>query len=339
MAQEEQNILPNGYTVGIIGSGSWATAIAKMVLCNKSLLNWHVRNQKDIDTFTLTGSNPKYLTSVKFDTSKIFFSNDVNEIVRRSDVLIFAVPSAFIKSAMSSLTEDMSHKYVISAIKGLIPDENLIVGSWINRALKVPIEHIGVISGPCHAEEVSLERLSYLTIACQNIQLAREYTKIIACNFIKTTVTDDIYGTEFAAVLKNIMAIASGIFHGLGYGDNFQAVLISNAIQEMKRFVDTVHPINRDIKSSAYLGDLLVTCYSQFSRNRTFGAMLGKGYSVKAAQMEMLMVAEGYYAVKSIHEINEKYMVSMPITDCVYNIIYGNVPPMIECILLTDKLR
>lgn len=339
MTQEEQNILPNGYTVGIIGSGSWATAIAKMVLCNKSLINWHVRSQKDIDTFSFTGSNPKYLTSVKFDTSKIFFSSDVNEIVRRSDVLIFAVPSAFIKSAMSSLTEDMSNKYVISAIKGLIPDENLIVGSWINRALNVPIEHIGVISGPCHAEEVSLERLSYLTIACQNIKLAREFTRIIGCQFIKTTVTDDIYGTEYAAVLKNIMAIASGIFHGLGYGDNFQAVLISNAIQEMKRFVDTVHPISRDIKSSAYLGDLLVTCYSQFSRNRTFGAMLGKGYSVKSAQMEMLMVAEGYYAVKSIHEINEKYMVNMPITDCVYNIIYGNVPPMIECILLTDKLR
>lgn len=339
MEQEEQNILREGYTVGIIGSGSWATAIAKMVMCNKNQLNWYVRSNKDIETFRITGSNPKYLTSVKFDTSKIFFSNDINEIVRRSDVLIFAIPSAFLKSAMTSLTEDMSAKYVISAIKGLIPDENMIVGSWIHKTLKVPIENIGVISGPCHAEEVSLERLSYLTIACQNVKLAREYTKIIGCQFIKTTVTDDIYGTEYAAVLKNIMAIASGVFHGLGYGDNFQAVLISNAIQEMKRFVDTVHPISRDIKSSAYLGDLLVTCYSQFSRNRTFGAMLGKGYSVKSAQMEMLMVAEGYYAVKSIHEINEKYQVSMPITDCVYNIIYGKVSPMIECMLLTDQLR
>ncbi|MCQ2228482.1 MAG: NAD(P)H-dependent glycerol-3-phosphate dehydrogenase [Bacteroidales bacterium] len=339
MAQEENNILREGFTVGIIGSGSWATAIAKMVMCNKSQLNWYVRSTKDIETFRITGSNPKYLTSVKFDVSKIFFSDDINEIVRRSDVLIFAIPSAFLKSAMTSLTEDMSKKYVISAIKGLIPDENMIVGSWINKTLKVPIENIGVISGPCHAEEVSLERLSYLTIACQNVKLAREYTNIIGCQFIKTTVTDDIYGTEYAAVLKNIMAIASGVFHGLGYGDNFQAVLISNAIQEMKRFVDTVHPISRDIKSSAYLGDLLVTCYSQFSRNRTFGAMLGKGYSVKSAQMEMLMVAEGYYAVKSIHEINEKYQVSMPITDCVYNIIYGKVSPMIECMLLTDQLR
>ncbi len=339
MEQEEQKILPENFSVGIIGSGSWATAIAKMVMCNKNMLHWYVRNQKDIDTFRITGSNPKYLTSVKFDTSKIRFSNDINEIVRRSDVLIFAIPSAFLKSAMSTLTEDMSGKFVISAIKGLIPDENMIVGSWINKTLGVPIEHIGVISGPCHAEEVSLERLSYLTLACQNLKLAREFAQIITCSFIKTTISDDIYGTEFAAVLKNIMAIASGIFHGLGYGDNFQAVLISNAIQEMKRFVDTVHPISRDIKSSAYLGDLLVTCYSQFSRNRTFGAMLGKGYSVKAAQMEMLMVAEGYYAVKSIHEINQKYEVNMPITDCVYNIIYGKVSPIIECMLLTDQLR
>jgi len=339
MQQEEQHILPENFSVGIIGSGSWATAIAKMVMCNKDVLHWYVRNQKDIDTFSLTGSNPKYLTSVKFDTSKIYFSNNINEVVRNSDVLIFAIPSAFLKSAMSALTEDMSGKYVISAIKGLIPDENMIVGSWIHKTLGVPIEHIGVISGPCHAEEVSLERLSYLTLACQNLTLAREFAQIITCSFIKTTISDDIYGTEFAAVLKNIMAIASGIFHGLGYGDNFQAVLISNAIQEMKRFVDTVHPISRDIKSSAYLGDLLVTCYSQFSRNRTFGAMLGKGYSVKAAQMEMLMVAEGYYAVKSIHEINQKYEVNMPITDCVYNIIYGKVSPIIECMLLTDQLR
>lgn len=310
-----------------------------MLLNNVSLLSWYIRDPKNIKTFNLTGRNPNYLTSVHFDISKIFFSDDVNDIVRRSDVIIFAIPSAFLKQALEKLTEPMSDKYIISAVKGLIPDENMIVGSWINKNLGVPINHIGVISGPCHAEEVALERLSYLTLACQDIKLAREYAQLISCHFIKTTVTDDIYGTEYSAVLKNIMAIASGIFHGLGYGDNFQAVLISNAIQEIKRFVDTVHPIARDIKSSAYLGDLLVTCYSQFSRNRTFGTMLGKGYSVKSAQMEMLMIAEGYYAVKSIHEINEKYQVSMPITDCVYNIIYEKVSPVIECMLLTDLLR
>lgn len=335
---EESNILANR-RVGILGSGSWATAIAKMVLTNVPLLNWHVRDQKNIDIFRMTGSNPNYLTSVKFDTSKIAFSSDINEVVANSDVIICVVPSAFLKVTLEKLTVPMSDKYIISAIKGLIPDENMIVGSWIHKTYNIPIEHIGVISGPCHAEEVALERLSYLTIACQNVKLAREFTSLLNCHFIKTTVSDDIYGTEYAAVLKNIMAIASGICHGLGYGDNFQAVLISNAIQEIKRFVDTVHPITRDIKSSAYLGDLLVTCYSQFSRNRTFGTMLGKGYSVKSAQMEMLMVAEGYYAVKSIKEINDKYMVNMPITDAVYNIIYEKVSPVIEILLLTEQLR
>lgn len=325
--------------MGILGSGSWATAIAKMVLTNVDMLNWHVRDPKNIDSFCRTGRNPNYLTSVKFDTAKISFSSDVNEVVRSSDVLIFAVPSAFLKASLQSLTEDLSGKYVISAIKGLIPDENMIVGSWLNRTYNIPIDRIGVISGPCHAEEVALERLSYLTIACQDLKLAREFTMLLNCPFIKTTVSDDIYGTEYSAVLKNIMAIASGICHGLGYGDNFQAVLISNAIQEIKRFVDTVHPIMRDIKSSAYLGDLLVTCYSQFSRNRTFGTMLGKGYSVKSAQMEMLMIAEGYYAVRSIHQINDKYQVSMPITDAVYNIIYEKVSPVIEIVLLTEQLR
>jgi len=336
---EEIKILGDNPRIGIIGSGSWATAIARMVMCNTKHLNWYLRNRKNIETFKLTGHNPNYLTSVQFATENIYFSSDINEIVRQSDVLIFAVPSAFLKSALESLTEPISDKYVISAIKGLIPDDNMIVGSWIHKNLDVPINHIGVISGPCHAEEVAFERLSYLTIACQDIKLAKEYADLISCHFIKTTVTDDIYGTEYSAVLKNIMAIASGIFHGLGYGDNFQAVLISNAIQEMKRFVDTVHPIARDIKSSAYLGDLLVTCYSQFSRNRTFGTMLGKGYSVKSAQMEMLMVAEGYYAVKCIKEINDKYQVNMPITDAVYNIIYEKVSPVIECMLLTDQLR
>lgn len=336
---EEIKILGDNPRIGIIGSGSWATAIARMVMCNTKHLNWYLRNRKNIETFKLTGHNPNYLTSVQFATENIYFSSDINEIVRQSDVLIFAVPSAFLKSALESLTEPISDKYVISAIKGLIPDDNMIVGSWIHKNLGVPINHIGIISGPCHAEEVAFERLSYLTIACQDIRLAKEYADLISCHFIKTTITDDIYGTEYSAVLKNIMAIASGIFHGLGYGDNFQAVLISNAIQEMKRFVDTVHPIARDIKSSAYLGDLLVTCYSQFSRNRTFGTMLGKGYSVKSAQMEMLMVAEGYYAVKCIKEINDKYQVNMPITDAVYNIIYEKVSPVIECMLLTDQLR
>lgn len=339
MDDKPELILEDKPRVGLIGSGSWATAIAKMLLCNVDRLNWHVRSRKNIEAFKLTGRNPSYLTSIQFDVNKIAFSDDVNTIVRESDVIFVVVPSAFVQSVFKSLTVSLADKYVISAIKGLIPDSNMIVGTWLNQVMGVQLDRIGVISGPCHAEEVALERLSYLTMACQNVDLAREYARLITCHFIKTSVSDDIYGTEYAAVLKNIMAIASGVFHGLGYGDNFQAVLISNAIQEIKRFVDTVHPIPRDIKSSAYLGDLLVTAYSQFSRNRTFGTMLGKGYSVKSAQMEMLMVAEGYYATKSIKAINERYQVPMPITDCVYNIIYGKVSPVIECMLLTEQLR
>lgn len=325
--------------VGIIGSGSWATAIAKMLLNNVTSINWHFRDQDHIDAFQLKNHNPNYLSSVEFDTDRIHFSDDINEIVNASDVLIFAIPSAFLKSALSTLNAPLKDKFIVSAIKGLVPDENMIIGQYFHKVYDVPTESIGVISGPCHAEEVALERLSYLTIASQNIKNARTFASFLDCSYIQTSVSDDIYGTEYAAVLKNIMAIASGICHGLGYGDNFQAVLISNGIQEMKRFVDTVHPITRDIKSSAYLGDLLVTCYSQFSRNRTFGTMIGKGYSVKSAQLEMLMIAEGYYAVRSIKEINDKYKVNMPITEAVYNIIYERISPAIEIRLLTEHLR
>ncbi len=324
---------------GIIGGGSWATAIAKMILNNEDHINWYLRNPKLIEKFKRDKHNPNYLSSVEFDTSKITFYSDINEIVDHSDALIFANPSAFLKDTLAPLDISLTDKFIVSAIKGLVPDDNLIMGSYFHKIHHVPLNQFAVISGPCHAEEVALERLSYLTIACQDIKRGREFASKLQCNFIKTTVTDDIYGTEYSAVLKNVMAVASGICHGLGYGDNFQAVLISNGIQEIKRFVDTVHPITRDIKSSAYLGDLLVTCYSQFSRNRTFGTMIGKGYSVKSAQLEMLMIAEGYYAVKSIKEINDKYMVNMPITDAVYNIIYERISPTIEIKLLTNLLR
>ncbi|MBK3518540.1 NAD(P)H-dependent glycerol-3-phosphate dehydrogenase [Carboxylicivirga marina] len=325
--------------IGLIGSGSWATAIAKMLFNNVPSINWYFRDQSHIDDFKRYKHNPNYLTSVEFNPDKINFSTDINEVVRESDIIILAIPSAFLKSATEHLTEPMNDKFVVSAIKGLVPDENLIIGQYFNQVYDVPTESIGVISGPCHAEEVALERLSYLTIACQDVKRARAFSAFLKTPYIMTTISDDIYGTEYAAVLKNIMAVASGICHGLAYGDNFQAVLISNAIQEMKRFVDTVHPITRDIKSSAYLGDLLVTAYSQFSRNRMFGTMIGKGYSVKYAQMEMLMIAEGYYAVKSIHEINDKYKVNMPITEAVYNIIYEKISPSMEIRLLTEHLR
>lgn len=325
--------------IGIVGSGSWATAIAKMVLANVPNINWYFRNPRRIDDFIKKKHNPNYLQSVSFDVNRITFYSDINEIVEESDILIFANPSAFLKSILSPLSKSLENKFIVSAIKGLIPDENMVVGEFFNKKMDVPIGQIAVISGPCHAEEVALERLSYITIACEEVKIARAISTIFESGFIKVTTSDDIYGTEYSAVLKNIMAIASGVCHGLGYGDNFQAVLISNAIQEIKRFVDTVHPMTRDIKSSSYLGDLLVTCYSQFSRNRSFGTMLGKGYSVKSAQLEMLMIAEGYYSTKIIKEMNDKFNVSMPILDAVYNIIFERISPAIEIKILTDYLR
>jgi glycerol-3-phosphate dehydrogenase (NAD(P)+) len=325
--------------IAVIGGGSWATAIVKMLCNNSPSVHWWIRSNDTIEHIKKYRHNPNYLTSVEFDPNKLILDSSIKNIVKKSDILIMAVPSAFLKAALEGLTpEDFKNKKVFSAIKGIVPEDLLIVGEFFNKKFDIPVENIGVITGPCHAEEVAMEKLSYLTIASQNTENASFVASQLSCRYIKTTVSDDIYGTEYSAVLKNVFAIASGICHGLGYGDNFQAVLISNAIQEIKSFVDAVHPIDRDIKSSAYLGDLLVTAYSQFSRNRTFGNMIGKGYSVKSAQMEMNMVAEGYYGVKCIFEINKKYNIDMPITTAVYHILYEKIAPVIEMKLLTDKL-
>lgn len=326
-------------SIAVIGGGSWATALVKMLCNNVEKVNWWVRSKETVEHIQKYKHNPNYLSSVEFNTNKLSLGFEIKEILSASDIIILAVPSAFLKDAISSLKkEDLKNKIIFSAIKGIVPENNLIIAEFLNNEFEVPIENIGVITGPCHAEEVALEKLSYLTIACQNREIASLMASKLACRYIKTTISDDIYGTEYSAVLKNVFAIAGGICHGLGYGDNFQAVLISNGIQEIKRFVDEVHPIDRDIKSSAYLGDLLVTAYSQFSRNRTFGNMIGKGYSVKSAQMEMNMVAEGYYAVKCINEINKKHKVEMPITDAVYRILYEKMSPAVEIRLLTEKL-
>lgn len=325
--------------IAVIGGGSWATAIVKMLCNNSSQVNWWIRSKEAIEHIKKNKHNPNYLTSVEFDTSKLFLSNDLKETIQKADVLIMAVPSAFLKGSLSEITSyDLKNKKVVSAIKGIVPEHNLIVGEFFNKEYQIEINNIGVITGPCHAEEVAMEKLSYLTIASQNIQLAEYVATQLNCRYIKTTISDDIYGTEYSAVLKNVFAIASGICHSLGYGDNFQAVLIANAIQEIKRFVDAVHPIDRDIKSSAYLGDLLVTAYSQFSRNRTFGGMIGRGHSVKSAQLEMNMIAEGYYGVKCIYEINKQFNVDMPITKAVYSILYDKALPQVEIKLLTNKL-
>jgi len=333
----DMNIKTN--KVAVIGSGSWATALAKMLLENVQHINWYLRKPETIEHFEKFGRNPRYLQNVEFDTSRISFYTDINEITEESDILVLAIPSAYVPPILGNLQTDISKKYILSGIKGMVSEENLLVVQYLNKFFNVPYENIGVIAGPCHAEEVALERLSYLTIACVDEIKAESFAQLIKCDYIKTTVSDDIWGTEYASVLKNIIAIASGICHGLRYGDNFHAVLISNAIQEIKRFVDTVHPITRDIKSSAYLGDLLVTAYSQFSRNRTFGTMIGKGYPVRAARLELNMIAEGYYSSRCIYEINKKYNVDMPISEAVYKILYENALPKKEISLLTEKLN
>ncbi len=324
--------------IAVIGGGSWATAIVKMLQNNCEHVGWYIRNNDTIDYIKRYHHNPHYISSAQLNTERLNISSNLRAIIDSAELVILAVPSAFLHDTLKKTTISLENKYVFSAIKGIIPETNQIVGEYLMQHFSLPHRSLGVITGPCHAEEVAMERLSYLTIASPSQELARALADKLNCRYLKTTLSDDIYGTEYSAVLKNVFAIASGICHGLGYGDNFQAVLISNAIQEIKRFVDAVHPIERDIKSPAYLGDLLVTAYSQFSRNRTFGNMLGKGYSVKFAQMEMNMIAEGYYAVKCIYEINKKYQVEMPITNAVYNIIYEKISPAIEMKILTDKL-
>ncbi len=324
--------------ISVIGGGSWATAIVKILSNNVSKIHWWVRSNETAEFIRKYKHNPNYLSDVEIDLSKIEIETDLKKAITSSDLIILAVPSAFLKNTLEKITsDDFKGRAVFSAIKGIIPDDLLIIGDFLNQKIGIPINQIGVITGPCHAEEVAMERLSYLTIASQHKDTASRLATIMSCRYIKTSVSDDIYGTEYSAVLKNVIAIASGICHGVGYGDNFQAVLISNAIQEIERFVKAVHPVDRDIKDSAYLGDLLVTAYSSFSRNRMFGTMVGKGYSVKFAQLEMNMIAEGYYATKCIYELNKKYNVHIPITNAVYHVLYEKIAPRIEMKLLSDQ--
>ena len=326
----------------VLGGGSWATAIVKMLCENLDEVGWYMRNTYALEHIKKEQHNPNYLSSVEFNTKKLKLSNDINEIVAYSDYLIFVIPSAFVFKELENLTVSLDGKIVFSAIKGIVPESSLIIGDHFNTHLGVPFANIGVISGPCHAEEVALERLSYLTIACADQEKAEIVAKNLSCNYIKCTVSDDVMGTEYAAMLKNIYAIAAGIAHGLGYGDNFQSVLMSNAIREMKRYVNKVHKMKRDINDSAYLGDLLVTGYSVFSRNRMFGNMIGKGYTVKSAQMEMSMVAEGYYATKSAYNLNQakgKKKATTPIINAIFEILYENKNPKIIFQKLTDKLN
>ena len=339
--------------IAIIGGGSWATAIAKIVIGHTHHIGWYMRRDDRIEDFRRLQHNPAYLTSVHFNIDEIYFSSNLNDIVQRYSTLVFVTPSPYLKNHLKKLRTRLSDKFIVTAIKGIVPDENLVCSEYFHQVYDVPYDNLACIGVPSHAEEVALERLSYLTVGCADTEKAQAFADVLASGFIKTKTSADVLGIEYASVLKNVYAIAAGICSGLKYGDNFQAVLMSNALQEMNRFLTVIKEIHDEttaltakgtqqqtsIIDSAYVGDLLVTGYSNFSRNRTFGSMIGKGYSVKSAQIEMEMIAEGYFGTKCMKEINQRLHVNMPILDAVYNILYERIAPQIEIKLLTDSFR
>jgi len=331
-------LLKNKLKVAVLGGGSWATALIKILIENKRNVGWYVRSEKNKNFIEKNQNNPNYLTSTTLKTKRLKISTDMNSVVNRADIIIVAIPSAFIIDEFAKLHIPLRDKIMVSAVKGVLPENMKIPGTYFNEDHGVPLDRIGVVCGPCHAEEVAMEKLSYLTIACQNETYAKCIASMLKTKYIRTTISNDIIGTEYASMLKNIYAIAAGIAHGLGYGDNFQSVLMSNAIRETKRFIKDLHKMKRNINNSAYLGDLLVTGYSVFSRNRSFGNMIGKGYTVKAAQLEMNMIAEGYYATKSARFINSEFKTQTPIIEAVFLILYEGKRPEKVFEKLTKKL-
>ncbi|MBC7450222.1 MAG: NAD(P)H-dependent glycerol-3-phosphate dehydrogenase [Cytophagales bacterium] len=325
--------------IAVIGGGSWATALVKILSENNVRINWWLKNKEDVAHIRDYGKNPTYLSDVTINLKKVRPTNQVRKALEDVSVVIFVVPAAFIGDVLKTIpAADLKDKIIVSAIKGMIPHENILVTDLVQKNHLVPADKVCIIAGPCHAEEVALEKRSYLSIAGDSCEAATVVANLLQCRFVKATVVEDLYGVEYCAVMKNVIAIACGIARGLNYGDNFQAVLVSNAMLEIETFVDAVNKKERNWNASAYLGDLLVTCYSPYSRNRTLGNMVGRGYSVKAAQVEMNMVAEGYYAVKCVHEINKILNVPMPITKAVYNILYEKISPSVEIRILEDSM-
>jgi glycerol-3-phosphate dehydrogenase len=327
--------------ISVIGGGSWATALVKILTANIDKVCWYMRNEQAIEHIRATKHNPNYLSDVHLNVAKLHLTSSLDEAVAFSDYIILCIPSAFLSDELEKLTLPLSDKNIFSAIKGIEPKSGMIVGEYLQKVHCVPDNQIGVVAGPCHAEEVALERLSYLTIACTDEEKARFVADAMTRPFVKTKISDDVIGIEYGAMLKNIYALAAGIAHGLGYGDNFQSVLMSNAIREMERYIKHIYKIKRNINHSAYLGDLLVTAYSLFSRNRTFGTMIGKGYTVKSTMAEMNMVAEGYYATKSAYNINlnQEKPSRTPILNAVYKVLYENKRAKTVFAELTNELN
>ncbi len=336
--------LEKGSRCAVIGHGSWATGLVKILtdsgaLENGNRVGWYVHNPEVLASLKEEGRNPRYLSDVEFDTARLDLSGDINRVVEGADAVILAVPSAFITNYLEELTVPLAEKFVISAIKGIVPGNYLSVTEYMSRTWGLTLGRTGVIGGPSHAEEIALERLSYLTVACSNLDNARIMTHKLSARYIRTTISDDIHGVEYAAILKNIYALSVGIATGLGYGDNFASVLISNGAREMRRLLDGVFPCEgRDTNTSAFLGDLLVTAYSPFSRNRRFGMMIGKGLHVNVAQMELGGVAEGYYASETVRHVNSAHGIEMPIAEAVYAILYEGASPSKTMRNLTNKL-
>lgn len=306
----------------VIGYGSWATAIVKLLCENESKVWWHVANPTVRESLQTRGHNHKYLPSLSFNKEQIVVSDSLDAVVEAADIIILATPSAFLMNVLEPLTVSLEGKFIVSAIKGIIPDGYQTVSEYMHEHYGLPYDNLGVITGPTHAEEVAQERLSYLTVACKSIENAEQLARKFTTSFIITNASTDIYGLEYVGVLKNIYAMMVGVARGVGYGDNFTAVLVANAAIETQRFMDETYPFERNINVSAFLGDLLVTSYSQYGRNRAFGIMIGKGYSVLSAKMELRMVAEGYYSADCIHHINERFKVDLPIANALYKILY-----------------
>lgn len=328
--------------VGLLGSGSWASAIVKILLEHQDLhLNWWVREPEIRETLATEHHNPLYLSEAYIDTSRVNVSGDIEEVIKKSHDIILVIPSAFIHKAFKDLPKDLlKGKNFHSAVKGIVPETNQIVTEYLHSEFDIPYENLSFFAGPSHAEETAKQRLTYLTVASSNPILVEEMRERLSCHYVKTTASTDMQGMEYSTVLKNIYAIAAGICRGMGYGDNLVAVLISNAMQEMDNFIQHLVPMeSRQLEQFAYLGDLLVTAYSQFSRNRTFGNMIGYGYSVKGAQLEMKMVAEGYYAVNCVEKMRKEFQISMPILQAVYKVLYENALPTEEVKSVIENLK
>jgi len=314
--------------ITVLGSGSWGTAQVKLLTENGHKVRWWMRRQDEVDFVAKNGYNRNYLSDVRLNKTAIYPTADINEAIAGADVVFLVIPSAFVKDALAHLAPGaLCAKLVVSGVKGIIPGQNIVVTDYLEQFCQVPAVQQAIIAGPCHAEEIAMAKQSYLTIGATNLDTSYTVSALLQNSYVKCTPSTDLYGLEYSAILKNIVAIACGIAHGLRYGDNFLAVLVANALQEIENYISACYPLaGRRIADSGYTGDVLVTAYSQFSRNRTFGTMLGRGYSVQAAHLEMNMVAEGYYASKCIQEGKKALALAMPVVDTTYQILYEKKP-------------